>query len=659
MPSASELLSATAPPSAFILNYVVNATWQIAAIATVAALGSLLLRNGPARYRHVLWLAALALSVAIPFVTTLPLRTVPLPNAPLLNATRPAAANQSLQDVSQPKTATPLGRVNSEPDSAVGHLTRRRTQSVSATSQTVLWLAFAYSLLLLWRATRLIRFWMRKETLRRAAEFADLSKEAEAVARRCGATFGIRNVEVAQSSAARVPYTIGARRPLIVLPEAFCSADEERLLSMIGHEMAHVARRDYLTNLICELALVPISFHPLAFLIKRQIDRARELACDELVSKRLLPPKLYARSLVWAASVSSRPRSQALMLSMFDARSLEERVMRLTYNRKCLTPSIAKALTSLTLCALFAAAVALSLFSLELKTEARAVVTPSSTSTLSPAATLINTNGLLPELASIPPQQPRTGPQQPVTELQSLRGETRLDAPNAQQRAEAACAAGRNGDTEQIPALIAMLADDAKTELIRCWNTGRWSPALETFKHPSPGEQAAIALASMGHAAFLPLTNKLDSGNATVRRNAAWAIGELTNMPPGERDDAAPLLIALLTDSDAWVRMAAARTLGELRYRSAVPALVANLGDADARVRELSVWALSELKDKRAVAALCNVLLSDLRADVRRGAADALGEIASREALPWLKQALNDPAVSARAQWAISEIEGE
>jgi HEAT repeat protein len=44
---------------------------------------------------------------------------------------------------------------------------------------------------------------------------------------------------------------------------------------------------------------------------------------------------------------------------------------------------------------------------------------------------------------------------------------------------------------------------------------------------------------------------------------------------------------------------------------------------------------------------------------VRRGAAEALGEIRSSEALPSLKQALNDPAVSARAQWAISEIEGE
>jgi HEAT repeat protein len=66
------------------------------------------------------------------------------------------------------------------------------------------------------------------------------------------------------------------------------------------------------------------------------------------------------------------------------------------------------------------------------------------------------------------------------------------------------------------------------------------------------------------------------------------------------------------------------------------------------------------MKDGRAVTALCNVLLSDVRVEVRRGAAEALGEIRSAEALPYLKQALHDSGagVSAKAAWAISEIEG-
>jgi beta-lactamase regulating signal transducer with metallopeptidase domain/HEAT repeat protein len=611
--------------SELILNFVLNAGWQIPAIFTVAALGAWLLKNGPARYRHTLWVVALVACLIVP----------------LLAATGFMPAWVSRVQVVAPKIAPVQMTAESAiaEDATVEHLVTRRSKPVSTTTRTALLLALAYFLVVLVRAIRLTRFWRRKEKLKRSASREGLPDEVELVAQRCRSIFGV-DATVTCSNKARVPYTIGARRPLILLPDAFCtSADETRLLSVIGHEMAHVARRDFLTNLICELISLPIAFHPLTSLIKRQIDRTRELACDELVTSRVLEPRVYARSLLWAADVSRQYSSQAFMLSIFDGKILEERIMRLTRNKKRLGQGPARVLMLAALLVLCVSAMSLSMFSLEFQTGAHAVAVQP-----------------LQMLSSPAPQDPVA----PAVTASPVRSDPQLNAPDAHDRALSACNAGRRGDAEAIPSLIALLGDDRKTELVKCWETGRWSPALQTFKHPSPGEQAAIALASFGRQAFGPLLNHLDSQNATVRRNAAWAIGELTHMRPGERSNAVPQLITLLSDRDEWVRMAAARALGELRDHRSLDGLIARLADDEWRVRRLATWALSEMKNARAVGALCNVLLSDVRAEVRGGAAEALGEISSAEALPSLKQALNDtePTVSAKAAWAISEIEG-
>jgi HEAT repeat protein len=204
-----------------------------------------------------------------------------------------------------------------------------------------------------------------------------------------------------------------------------------------------------------------------------------------------------------------------------------------------------------------------------------------------------------------------------------------------------------------------MLGDGRQIEPIACYTSGRWTPALDTFKRPSPGEQAALALASMGRTALGPLMNQLANPNATTRRNAAWAIGELTNMVPGDRAPAVPQLINLLSDSDPWVRMAAARALGEVRDRLASSMLTGTLADSDWRVRRLAAWALNEMKEERAVPALSDLLLRDSRVEVRVAAAEALGEIRSSAALLALQRALNDADASVRskASWAISEIQ--
>ena len=44
-----------------VLTFLANALWQVPAVVVAAALAARLLRRAPARHRHALWLAALAL----------------------------------------------------------------------------------------------------------------------------------------------------------------------------------------------------------------------------------------------------------------------------------------------------------------------------------------------------------------------------------------------------------------------------------------------------------------------------------------------------------------------------------------------------------------------------------------------------------------------
>lgn len=612
------------PANEFILNFVVNSTWQIAAIFVLASVGAYFLKNCSAHYRYIVWVAALFLSLLAPVITA-------------TQVVHTLTINPRSYSTSQPLNTT------TDDEAAVDHTRRRRAQVVVETKQQNMQLiAAAYFVFLGLCALRFVRLWQRKERLRRSVSFTGLTESIQISLKRCMALFGIKRVQLGRSPMVCVPCTVGIRRPLIVLPDSFCGdVDQETLLSVIGHEMAHVRRKDFLTKLVCEIVSLPISFHPLTFAIKRQIERERELACDELVTQQVLQVETYARSLLRAAELSIIPARRSIMLSVFDGRMLEERIRLLLYKRFSSSRWLGRIIAVLVIGVLCISSLLGSAFGFSFGSQ-------KGTERTSPTAPVVAAS------------------QEPVTTTSGQETKARVAASvsspaqqEPQQLAQAACDAGRNRDVEAIPRLVAMLSDDRQIQPIACYTTGRWTPALDTFKRPSPGEQAALALAAMGRAAFGPLMNQLDNPSAATRRNAAWATGELTNMLPGERAAAVPQLINLLSDADPWVRMAAARAAGEVRDRLASPMLTATLGDADWRVRRLAAWALNEMKEVQAVPALCDLLLRDSRVEVRVAAAEALGEIRSAAALFALQRALNDTeaGVRAKASWAIAEIQ--
>jgi hypothetical protein len=97
-------------------------------------------------------------------------------------------------------------------------------------------------------------------------------------------------------------------------------------------ESPHIRRNDFLLNLIYETIHIPISFHPVAGLVRSHIDQTREIACDEVASAHTSSRSGYAGSLLRIAQSLHAPaavENARLALGLFDSNNLEERIMNL------------------------------------------------------------------------------------------------------------------------------------------------------------------------------------------------------------------------------------------------------------------------------------------------------------------------------------------
>jgi beta-lactamase regulating signal transducer with metallopeptidase domain/uncharacterized membrane protein YkoI len=295
------------------LNVLLNAAWQLIAIAAVALAADRLLRH-VARARHFLWVTALVMSVLLPLISA---RSAiwPTANAPAESA----AAFEIPLLLPAPFAATVAPQ--SWTLSAI-HVSQR----VASIAVVLFLLAIAF------RGFRILRAWLNTRHIRRTATPIHLHGHLQEVVERCEKAFATAKCRILSSTSLRTPATMGVFKPVLILPEHLIhEGDVSALTAAVGHELAHIRRRDYLLNLIYELIFLPLSVHPAAHFIKRRITHTRELRCDELVAQRLLQPDVYAKSLVRLAAWAVPPnqRAQSIMVGMADADILEVRVMSL------------------------------------------------------------------------------------------------------------------------------------------------------------------------------------------------------------------------------------------------------------------------------------------------------------------------------------------
>jgi beta-lactamase regulating signal transducer with metallopeptidase domain len=134
-----------------------------------------------------------------------------------------------------------------------------------------------------------------------------------------------RPVTVLLSANDVMPMTWGWWHPVVLLPRQALQWPDARRRVVLLHELAHIKRRDYLTQIVAQLVCALYWFNPLVWLAARQMRIEREGACDDLVLAGGCKASDYAGQLVEIAG-SFRRVPQMAAIAMARSSQLEGRI---------------------------------------------------------------------------------------------------------------------------------------------------------------------------------------------------------------------------------------------------------------------------------------------------------------------------------------------
>jgi TonB family protein len=153
---------------------------------------------------------------------------------------------------------------------------------------------------------------------------ASWQREAEAIRSQLGITTRVRLL-VTRHPALLV--TWGAIAPVILLPADADSWPADRIRHVVAHEMAHLRRRDWLVQLLTEIARAINWFNPLFWIACARLRRDSEHACDDIVLDLGFRGTSYASHLLdLARSFSVHGRTWLPAPSIARPSTLERRV---------------------------------------------------------------------------------------------------------------------------------------------------------------------------------------------------------------------------------------------------------------------------------------------------------------------------------------------
>jgi len=311
----------------------------------VAAGGTLLLRRASAALRHLVWALACAGVLVLPVASAL------LPNwrvaawpslgmTPAFNVTQ--TVGPSLVDRQAPRQpATPAAQPEVRDSRAAATETATASVSDAAVRFRVtpdwtalvlpIWLSGVAVVLLLLMVGMARIAWLDRVT-RPVRDEAWLVL-VEDLSRELGLT---RSVRVLRAQGPAMPMTWGLRRPAILLPAEADAWPAERRRDVLLHELAHVKRHDFLTQLIARVACAVYWFHPLVWLAAARLREERERACDDHVLRAGATPSVYATHLLEIARGLRAARATSLAsVAMARPAQLATRLIDVLDGRRC------------------------------------------------------------------------------------------------------------------------------------------------------------------------------------------------------------------------------------------------------------------------------------------------------------------------------------
>ncbi len=272
---------------------------------------------------HLLWVLVLVKLVTPPLVT-LPMVAIPGFQTPPAEALPIPAGAVEIFGATVSESSASLAGESASPTT---------TLELFKPGLVLLWLLGSAGILV-WSLVRIYRFGRLLEMASREAPLA-----LQEVASRLGRRLGLKKTPRIYTTSAHLSPLVWwtGRRVRVVIPAALLSEmDFAELRWILGHELAHVRRRDHLVRWLEWLACVCFWWNPVPWWARRNLRANEEACCDALVLSTLKPdPHTYASSLLNVVEFLSTPalRPPAVASAINSGGFLERRLEMIVSNK--------------------------------------------------------------------------------------------------------------------------------------------------------------------------------------------------------------------------------------------------------------------------------------------------------------------------------------